>query len=57
MSVAKSLSKLCQEIHLLQTTDLTHIESTLLKQILTEVPDLLEDVKDFADTINEKAAR
>ncbi|XP_025077388.1 DNA mismatch repair protein Msh3-like isoform X3 [Pomacea canaliculata] len=57
VSVAKSLSKLCQEIHLLQTTDLTHIESTLLKQVLTEVPDLLEDVKDFADTINEKAAR
>ncbi|KAK7482631.1 hypothetical protein BaRGS_00026130 [Batillaria attramentaria] len=57
VSVAKAFCKLCHEIRLLQGTELPHLQSSMLKEVLKEVPDLLDDVKEFADAINEKAAR
>ncbi|KAK7115963.1 DNA mismatch repair protein Msh3-like [Littorina saxatilis] len=55
--VSRALNKLRREISQLQATELPQMESALLRQVLLEVPDLLEDVQQFSSAINEKAAR
>ena len=55
--VSRALDRLCQELNRLQGTELPNVTSTLLRQVLLEVPDLLNDVGQFSSAISEKAAR
>ncbi|KAL8616653.1 hypothetical protein ACOMHN_031635 [Nucella lapillus] len=55
--VSRALSRLCQGVRQLQGTELPHITSSLLQEVVQEVPDLLSDVSHFSTAISEKAAR
>ena len=57
VSVSRALARLCQELKRLQGTELPTVTSAMLRQVLLEVPDLLNDVGHFSAAISEKAAR
>ncbi|XP_041367946.1 DNA mismatch repair protein Msh3-like [Gigantopelta aegis] len=56
-TVIKSLEKIYKEMKMVVKTSGDQIQSTLIQNIVTDVPDLLADVTKFCSLINDKAAK
>ena len=57
VSVSKTLCRLVKELTAIQGLVNQDIKSSLLKTLLSEIPEYLEDIQKFTAAINEDAAK